>query len=59
MNISSTIQNLSYVHPNAIIGENVVIDPFTTIHENVEIGEGTWIGSSAVSYTHLRAHETS
>ena len=46
MNLSSTIQNLSYVHPNAIIGENVIIDPFTTIHENVEIGEGTWIGSN-------------
>ena len=44
MNLSSTIQNLSYVHPNSIIGENVIIDPFTIIHENVEIGEGTWIG---------------
>ena len=25
---------------------NVVMSPFTTIHNNVEIGEGTWIGSN-------------
>ena len=40
------IQPLSYVHPNAKIADNVVIDPFVTIAKNVEIGEGTWIGSN-------------
>ena len=40
------IQPLSYIHPEAIIGANVVIDPFTTIHKDVVIGEGTWIGSN-------------
>jgi UDP-N-acetylglucosamine acyltransferase len=40
------IQPLSYVHPNAKIADNVVIDPFVTIGKNVEIGKGTWIGSN-------------
>ena len=38
------IQPLAYVHPDAKIAKNVVIEPFTTISKNVEIGEGTWIG---------------
>lgn len=37
-------QPLAYVHPEAKIAHNVVIEPFTTIYKNVEIGEGTWIG---------------
>lgn len=40
--------SLSYIHPNAKIGENVVIEPFVTIYDNVEIGEGTWIGANVV-----------
>ncbi|HBH25299.1 MAG TPA: acyl-[acyl-carrier-protein]--UDP-N-acetylglucosamine O-acyltransferase [Cytophagales bacterium] len=39
-------QPLAYVHPEAKIADNVVIEPFTTIYKNVEIGEGTWIGSN-------------
>ena len=39
-------QPLSYIHPNAIIAKNVVIEPFTSIDGDVEIGEGTWIGSN-------------
>lgn len=39
-------QPLSYVHPQAEIADNVVIEPFVTIHKNVTIGEGTWIGSN-------------
>jgi len=38
-------QPLAYIHPEAKIAENVVIEPFAMIHKNVEIGEGTWIGS--------------
>jgi len=37
---------LAYIHPEAKIGKNVIIEPFATINKNVEIGEGTWIGSS-------------
>jgi UDP-N-acetylglucosamine acyltransferase len=39
-------QPLAYVHPEAKIARNVVIEPFTTIHKNVIIGSGTWIGSN-------------
>jgi len=39
-------QPLAYIHPEAKIAQNVVIEPFATINKNVEIGEGTWIGSS-------------
>ncbi len=38
------IQPLAYIHPEAKIADNVVIEPFVTIYKNVEIGEGTWIG---------------
>lgn len=39
-------QPLAYIHPDANIADNVVIEPFTTIDKNVTIGEGTWIGSN-------------
>ena len=39
-------QPLAYVHPQAKIADNVVIEPFVTINKDVEIGEGTWIGSN-------------
>src|SRR6185437_529489 len=37
-------QPLAYIHPQAKIAPNVVIEPFSTIYKNVEIDEGTWIG---------------
>jgi UDP-N-acetylglucosamine acyltransferase len=40
------IQPLAYIHPQAKIADNVVIEPFVTIHKDVIIGEGTWIGSN-------------
>ncbi len=39
-------QPLAYVHPDAKIANNVVIEPFVTIDKNVIIGEGTTIGSN-------------
>ena len=39
------LQPLAYIHPDAKIAPNVTIDPFTTLYGDVEIGEGTWIGS--------------
>ena len=39
-------QPLAYIHPEAKIAQNVVVEPFTTIGKDVEIGEGTWIGSN-------------
>jgi len=41
-------QPLAYIHPEAKIGPNVIIEPFVTISGDVEIEEGTWIGPSAV-----------
>ncbi len=39
-------QPLAYVHPQAKIASNVVIEPFVNIEKNVIIDEGTWIGSN-------------
>ncbi|NAW50175.1 acyl-ACP--UDP-N-acetylglucosamine O-acyltransferase [Elizabethkingia argentiflava] len=38
------IHQLAAVDKRAKIGNNVVVEPFTTIAGDVEIGEGTWIG---------------
>lgn len=32
------------IHPKAKLGQNVVVEPFSTIYADVEIGDGTWIG---------------
>ncbi len=39
-------QPLAYVHPEAKVADNVVIEPFVSIDQDVVIGEGTKIGSS-------------
>ena len=39
-------QPLAYIHPEAKIHPSVIIDPFVCIERNVEIGEGTRIGSN-------------
>jgi len=39
-------QPLAYVHPEAKVADNVVIEPFVSIDKDVVIGEGTRIGSS-------------
>ena len=41
---------LTSIHPNATVGANVTIDPFTVIHEDVQIGEGSWIGSNVTIF---------
>ena len=38
-------QPYSYIHPQAEVADNVVVEPFVTISKNVSIGEGSWIGS--------------
>ena len=38
------IQPLSFIHPQADVATNVVIEPFVTINKDTVIGEGTWIG---------------
>ncbi len=41
-------QPLANIHPEAKIGENVIIEPFVTIHKDVVIGDGTRIFANAV-----------
>jgi len=37
-------QSLNCIHPQAQLGSNVKVGPFTVIEEDVIIGEGSWIG---------------
>ena len=48
------IQPLAYVHPSAKISDHVIIDPFVTIHADVEIGEGTHVMSGATIFKGTR-----
>jgi UDP-N-acetylglucosamine acyltransferase len=41
------ISKLAFVHPDAKLGKDVIVEPFAYIAGNVEIGEGTWIGPNA------------
>ena len=43
-------QPLAYIHSEAKVAQTVVVEPFTTIHKNVEIGEGTWIGPNVTIF---------
>lgn len=43
----SNISHQAYVHPEAILGENLTIEPFVFVDKNVEIGDGTHIMSGA------------
>jgi UDP-N-acetylglucosamine acyltransferase len=48
------MSQLSYIHPNAKIGKGVSIEPFSAIYDNVEIGEGTWIGPNVTIFPGAR-----
>jgi UDP-N-acetylglucosamine acyltransferase len=41
---NKTEQGPHWVHPEATVGENVVIGSFSHIDKNVTVGDGTWIG---------------
>ena len=41
------IDPLAHVHPDAKIGDNVIIEPFATVCKDVVIGDGTWVASGA------------
>ena len=42
------IHTLACVHPDARIGENVMIEPFVNVAKDVVIGDGTYVMSNAV-----------
>lgn len=44
------ISSLAHVSPKARIGNNVTIEPFAVIYEDVEIGDNTWIGPNVVIF---------
>ncbi len=39
---------MTSIHPDAVIGKNVEIGPFTTIYADVVIGDNTWIGPNTI-----------
>lgn len=45
--MSNYLNGLRNIHPEAKIGQNVVIEPFATIGKDVVIGDNTWIGPNA------------
>ncbi|MEI7676139.1 MAG: acyl-ACP--UDP-N-acetylglucosamine O-acyltransferase [Bacteroidales bacterium] len=47
-------QPLAYIHPDAQIASNVVIEPFVTIDKNVVIEEGSRIGSNVTIFEGAR-----
>ncbi len=48
------ISNLAYIHPDAKIGNNVTIEPFSTIYGDVEIGDDTWIAPNVTIFDGAR-----
>ena len=49
---------LANIHPEAIIAESAVIDAFSTIQKDVEIGEGEEIIESETARLIGQIHET-
>jgi UDP-N-acetylglucosamine acyltransferase len=41
------ISNLAFIHPEAKLGSNVIVEPFAYIAANVIIGDETWVGPNA------------
>jgi UDP-N-acetylglucosamine acyltransferase len=48
------ISPLAHIDKTAKIGANVTVEPFTTIYNDVEIGEGTFIGPNVTIYPGAR-----
>jgi len=42
------ISKLANIHPEAKLADDVTVEAFASIYENVEIGSGCWIGPNAV-----------
>ena len=53
------MNQLSYIHPEAKIGSNVKIEPFSTVYENTVIGDGTWIGPNVTIFPGARIGKNS
>ncbi len=42
------------IHPDAMIGNNVIVEAFAKIDKDVFIGDGTWVASNAIIYPGAR-----
>ncbi len=45
---------LASVHPEAKIGNNVIIEPFATVQKDVVVEEGSWIGPNVILWDGTR-----
>lgn len=43
----NSVSSLAYVHPEAKLGDNVIVEPFAYIDRNTDIGDGTRVMSQA------------
>lgn len=43
----NNVSSLAYVHPEAKLGDNVIVEPFAYVDQNAEIGDGTRIMTQA------------
>lgn len=41
---------MNYIHPEAQLGTNVIVEHFSTIYEDVVIGDNTWIGPNVAIF---------
>jgi UDP-N-acetylglucosamine acyltransferase len=41
----NTVSNLAFVHPEAKLGDNIIVEPFAFVDQNTEIGDGSHIMS--------------
>jgi len=48
------MHQLVFIHQDASLADSVQVEPFTTIYEDVEIGEGSWIGSNVTIFPGTR-----
>lgn len=53
----NTISSLAFVHPEAKLGENVIVEPFAFIDANTEIGNGTRVMTQAAVLSGARIGE--
>ncbi|MEO6904439.1 MAG: acyl-ACP--UDP-N-acetylglucosamine O-acyltransferase [Bacteroidia bacterium] len=48
------MSHLNYIHPNAKIGSNVTLSPFSFVDDNVTIGDNTWVGPNVTIFSGAR-----
>ncbi len=52
--MATQISELASIHPDAKIGSNVIIEAFTTVHADVEIGDETRVGPNVTIFDGAR-----